>query len=87
MPAQLGINGFDRIEMLMFRATSAKPGVIMVTVHDPPPSGFSITGSSIQVRHTITSVGSWTLRVVDPSFVAMSRHLSAFVGGEPYIGR
>ena len=35
MPAQLGINGFDRIEMLMFRATSAKPDVIMVTVHDP----------------------------------------------------
>ena len=36
MPAQLGIHGFDRIELLMFRATSARPGVLMVTVHDPP---------------------------------------------------
>ena len=35
MPAQLSITGFDRIEMLLFRATSARPGVIMVTVHDP----------------------------------------------------
>ena len=35
MPAQLGIHGVDRLGMLMFRATSARPDVIMVTVHDP----------------------------------------------------
>ena len=60
MPAQLGINGFDRIEMLMFRATSAKPGVIMVTVHDPP---FRLLDHMVQHSSTPHHHECWLLDV------------------------
>ena len=49
MPAQLGINGFDRIGMLLchFCETRCDNG------HCPrPPSGFSITWSNTQLRHS-----------------------------------
>ena len=35
MPAQLGINGFGRFEMLVFRAASANPDVKVNAVNDP----------------------------------------------------
>ena len=69
MPAQLGIHGFDRLKMLMFRATSAKPDVIIVTIHDP----FRLLDHMVQHsstpggnQRTITRVGSWTLSVCRP---------------------
>ena len=87
MPAQLSIHSFGRIGMLMFRATSANPGVKIVAFRAP----FRLLDHIVQRSSTTKSTSDsthhhecWFLdveRLSASSFVAVSRHLSVFVEG------
>ena len=87
MLAQLGINDFGSIGMLMFRATSDYPDVKMVTVHDPFQAS-RLHGPALQYNsvHGVSThhYECWFLdveRLSTPHLLAMSRQISAFVGG------